>query len=470
MEPFDAFWLPEGPADLTLETLQVGELECRYPVPTPALVESTVRSLRRAGPALGRRPVSGIVEAVDAAAARLADPGDPLRQDAERFLTCATGYSPAMTTLVLDRMTADWRAPATWRLLQAELGDPGVLDGFMPQALGTPATDRSEDVRRVRAYGPRLAFHVFAGNVPGVAVTSLIRSLLVKAPSLGKLASGEPILPVLFARALDSVDPELARALAVTYWPGGTGDAEWRLLESADLVVVYGGAEAAASYRARIPDEHRLLLHGPRFSAGLIGSDALSGDPSLPDRVARAVSVFDQHGCVSPHAIWVEDPSGSRIDTFAEALAEAFERLEAELPRGRITPAEASTIQQERGAAELRGHAGTVRVLSGAGTGWTVVLDREPAFRVSCLNRFVHVHPIDALEEAADLLAPAGHRLQSVAIAAGPERRRVLAHALARVGATRITSFDRIPWPPAHWHHDGRGPLRELLRWVDLED
>lgn len=470
MEPFDAFWLPEGTAGLALETLQVGELECRYPVPAPELVESTVRSLRRAGRALARRDTSGIVTAVDAAAARLGDPGDPLRQEAERLLTAATGYSPAMTALVLDRMTADWRAPATWRLLRSELGDPRVLDGFVPQGEGGPDTERAQEVRRVRAYGPRLAFHVFAGNVPGVAVTSLIRSLLVKAPSLGKLASGEPILPVLFARALDSVDPELARALAVTYWPGGSSDAEWRLLESADMVVVYGGPDAAASYRSRIPQEHRLLLHGPRFSAGLIARDALIDDPGLAERVARAIAVFDQHGCVSPHAIWVEDPARNRIDSFVEALAESFERLETELPRGRITPAEASTIQQERGAAELRGHAGTVRVLSGAGTTWTVVLDREPAFRVSCLNRFVHVHPIDSLDEAPHLLAPAGHQLQSVAVAAGPDRRLLLADALARIGATRITTFDRIPWPPPHWHHDGRGPLTELLRWVDLED
>lgn len=460
METFDAFWLPERPEGLSFETLRVGELECRYPVPTPDLIESTVRALRTAGRVLSQRPLAEIVDALDAAAARLASPGDTLRQDADRLVSAATGFSPAMTTLVLDRMASDWRAPAARRLLRAELGDPDVLDGFA----------RLPDGRRVRAYGPRLAFHVFAGNVPGVAVTSLVRSLLVKAPALGKLASGQPVLPVLFARALDSVDPELARALAVTYWPGGSGDAEWRLLEAADLVVVYGGDEVAGSYRARVPHEHRLLVHGPRFSVGLVGNDALADDPSLPARVARAVAIFDQQGCVSPHAIWVEDPSGDHVEAFAEELATAFEELEATLPRGRITVAEASTIQQERGAAEMRGHTGAARVFSGYGTTWTVVLDREPAFRTSCLNRFVHVHPIDALEEAADLLAPVGHRLQSVALATDPARRVTLADALSRIGATRITSFDRIPWPPPHWHHDGRGPLRELLRWVDFEE
>ena len=464
MRTFDAFWLPEPPADLAFETLPFTDpaggaaLECRYPVPTPALLEATIQSLRAAGRTLGSRPTEEIVEAIDAAAARLADAGDPLRLEADRLVSAATGYSPQMTTLILDRMTADWRAPALRRLLRAELQDPAVLDGFVPRGDGA-----------VRAYGPGLAFHVFAGNVPGVAVTSMIRTLLVKAPSLGKLASGEPVLPILFARALHSVDSALASALAITYWPGGSQDAEARLMEAADLVVVYGGAEAAASYRGRVPSEHRLVVHGPRFSAGLISQEALD-DGALPARVARAVATFDQHGCVSPHAVWVEDPSRARMDAFAEALADALQELQDELPRGAVSPAEASFIQQARGAAEIRGYAGAVRVLAGSGTTWTVVLDHEPTFQPSCLNRFIYIHPIDSLDTAPDLLAPARHRLQSVAVEAPPQKRLRIAHDLARIGANRITSFDRLPWPPPEWHHDGRGPLRELLRWVDLEE
>ncbi len=457
-ERFDAWWLPHPTDDMELEILRVGELECAYPAPTPALLERTVRSLRGARAALTGRAVESIVESVGAAAARLADPADPLRQEADRLLPAATGYSPAMATLILDRMAADWGPEPLHRLLRAEVGDAAVLDAFTATGGGG----------RVRAYGPDLIFHVFAGNVPGVAVTSLIRALLVKAPSLGKLASGEPVLPVLFARALHSMDPELARALAVTYWPGGSGDAEWRLLEAADVVVVYGGPEAVGSFRERIPASHRLIVHGPRFSAGLVEREAMR-DPELPRHIARAVATFDQHGCVSPQALWVEDPNGRESEGFAEALAEAFEELEEELPRGRISPAEASAIQQERGAAEMRGYGGTARVLASPDTAWTVVLDHEPAFRASCLNRFLHVHPVDSLDEVPDLLAPAAHRLQSVAIAAAPERQARLADALARIGASRITSFHRIPWPPVEWHHDGRGPLRELLRWVDFE-
>ena len=461
---FDAWHLPGvDPETAGLQTLDAGTLTCRYPTPTPEVLGGVVQRLREAGRALRDRPVAELVDVVDAAAARLLDDADPLRAEALDRLAAATGYAPAMAGLVLDRMAADWRADRLRSLLEGELGDPGVLDGFRDDGTG----------RSTRAYGPRLAFHVFAGNVPGVAVTSLVRALLVKAPSLGKLASGQPVLPVLFARAVASVDADAGRTLAVTYWPGGAGDAEWRVLEAADTVIVYGGAEVIASYRERTPDTARLVLHGPRFSVGLVARDALEAGLEATARdVARAVAVFDQHGCVSPHAVWVETGSGASALDFAETLADALETEEASLPRGAISAAEASAIQQARSAAELKGHAPdrpATRVLAGAGTRWTVIYDEDPAFVPSCLNRLVRVHPIDDLDEATDLLAPAGRLLQSVAMAAPEPRRLALADALARIGATRITTFDRLPWPEPTWHHDGGEPLRELVRWVDVE-
>jgi acyl-CoA reductase-like NAD-dependent aldehyde dehydrogenase len=460
---FDAFHLPRGVSpDAPLLSLKAGAVECRYPTPSEEFLAGTVEALRRAGAQLAERPVMEIVAVLDAAAARLADGSDPLREEAERLVPAATGYSAAMTRLVLDRMCADWRADRLRRLLRAELTDPAALDRFVP----------ASDGRRTRAYGHRLAFHIFAGNVPGVAVTSLVRSLLVKTPVLAKLASGEPVLPVLFARAVASIDATMGDAMALTYWPGGAPTPETLALRVADLVVVYGGEEVVGAVRGRAGPGQRLVVHGPRFSAGIVPAVALDQDyEELADQVARAVACFDQQGCVSPHAIWVEDPDGSRTDAFASAVAGALRMLEEELPRGDITPAEASLIHQERGAAELRGHAGQpVRVLAGAGTSWTVVVDGDAAFQPSCLNRFVRIHTVPSLGAAVDALRPHGSHLQSVAVA-GPEGVRTdLAHELAAAGATRVTTFSRLPWPPPEWHHDGAGPLGELLRWVDLED
>lgn len=407
-----------------------------------------------------------IVSALAAAAARLADGSAQEGSLARSLLPALTGYSPAMTERVLERMCADWSEAALWRLLEAEFPDPSVLESFRPSGA-------EEQGPRRRAMGPRLAFHVFAGNVPGVAVTSLIRSLLVRSATLGKTASGEPLLAPLFARALAGVDPSLGACVAATYWPGGSQDVERVAVESADLVVVYGGAEAVADLRARAPAVTRFVEHGPRLSFGMVGRDAL--DPheldGLLEEVAVAVATFDQHGCVSPHVVYVEKGGAVAPPVFAGLLAEALGRLEGELPRGRISAAEAAAIHQVRAAAEFRGGpGGRSEVFAGPGTSYTVIYDPEPTLELSCLNRVVRVKPLERLEEVVDRLGVLRGRVQTVAVAGAGGRLAGLAELLGRSGVSRVTDFGRMPWPRPEWRHDGSEPLRELVRWTELED
>ncbi|MFW6079385.1 MAG: acyl-CoA reductase [Gemmatimonadota bacterium] len=476
MSPIDAYHLPGiGAGDVAeWDVREYGDgIALRVPVLAPRTLARLLARLRRArAEHLAGRPVDEVVRAVDTAAARLVDPEDPARHTLDRALPAVTGYSEPMARLVVDRMAADWRAAPLRRALAAELGDPGVLDGFRPDPTGG-------EPRRVRAFGPALAFHVFAGNVPGVAVTSLVRSLLVKAATIGKTASGDPLFPAVFARALAEVDPTLGECLAVSYWPGGTEPLEAVALDAADAIIVYGRGEVVDDLRRRAPADARLVAHGPRFSFGLVGRAALADEPAVEavaGRVARATSVFDQRGCVSPHVAYVERGGAVGPEAFAERLAAAFDALERELPRGALDAAEAAAIHELRGRAEFRAMAagaeegGGPRLYIGRGTEYTVLYDDDPAFEPSCLNRVLWVKPIDALEDAVRYVEPFAAYLQTVGIEGVEDpRRAALAERIGRVGASRVTSFDRMPWPPAAWHHDGRGPLRELLRWTDLE-
>ncbi len=100
----------------------------------------------------------------------------------------------------------------------------------------------------------------------------------------------------------------------------------------------------------------------------------------------------------------------------------------------------------------------------------TVVFSDEPDATPSCLDRFVRISAVDDMADAIAAAAPHAPLLQTAALAVDGQRRDEVAARLAAVGFTRITSFAAMPWPPAHWHHDGAAPLRELLRWVDLEN
>ncbi len=464
----EAFHLPALPGAPTT-TWSYGKgadaFEVRVPRLTAALLREQVRALGDArAEHLAGRPVASVVEVVDRVAARFLDPADPLRRTAERALPAMTGYSPGMIRLVLDRMAADWRAAPLRELLRSEFGDPRVLDGFAPTGRG--GAERM-------AVGPRLVAHVFSGNVPGVAVTALVRALLLKAAALGKTAVGEPLLAALFARGVAEADPGLGACLAVTYWPGGDDEIERAALEAADAVVVYGGAEAVAAVRERTPQGTRFLGYGPKISFGVVGRAALAGDAAA--RAARGAaldaSTFDQQGCVSPHLFYVEEGGEVNPREWAGLLAREMEAVERELPRGTLAPRESSSIRQLRAVAEFAqaGGGGTELHASREGTAWTVIHDPDPAFAASCLNRVVRVKPVGSLDEVAERVERFAPFLQTVGVAADPGSTRALAASLARIGAARVAALGNMAWPPQTWHHDGRPPLRDLVRWCDLE-
>jgi hypothetical protein len=431
---------------------------------TPALLGRQVAALRtmRDG-VLAGRSVESIVESVGRVAERLLDPQDPLRQAAEAALPSITGSSLPMIRAVLDGMAVDWRAGRLRELLRAEFDDPLALERFRPRR-GLPGVE-------AMAVPPRLTAHFFSGNVAGVAVTSLVRALLVRSPSIGKTAVGEPLLPALFARGLWEIDPELGSTLAVTYWPGGESEMERVALEAAEAVVVYGGSRVVSAVHARVPPEVRFLGYGHRVSFGVIARERLTraGAPGLARAAALDSATFDQQGCVSPHLFYAQSGGEVEPEGWAAMLAEAFSSLERELPRGRLSPSEASAIRQLRGEmefAELAGR-GVVLHASPSGTAWTVIYEPDPAFAPSCLNRTVRVKPIVSLEEVPPLVAPLGSLLQSVGVEADDEGATRLAEALGRLGASRITRIGEMAWPAPHWLHDGRPPLADLVRWVE---
>ena len=473
MTTFPAFWLPAGagaPADDStpdtpagFSTASAGDgLRLRFPTPTRHLARRLCDHLEKAGDPLRRRGTASLVESLGRAGGRFLDPADPIRQAALAHLPAAAGLSPAMARQVVDGMARDWTAGRLDRLLRAQYPDPGVLDGFR----------RGPGGSRVRALGHRLVVQLGAGNVAGVSVGGVVRALLTRSPVLLKPGLYDAVLPVLFARALAECDPELANALAVLYWPGGSEAAEAEVLARAGLVVVYGGADTVEAVRARLSATTPLVAYSHRVSVALVGREALAGGRAerTARAAARAVAAFDQRGCVSPHLFWVEEGGALTPSRWAARLATALADIETDLPAGPAPADTASLVQQLRGTWELKQAAGGgARVHRPPGVEWTVVYDPDPAFAPSCLGRFAWVKPVPDLGAVPTLLAGARPFLQTAAMCGAGGRAPALAEQLGGAGISRVTTLERMAWPPAWWHHDGGDPLRALTRWVDWE-
>jgi hypothetical protein len=143
--------------------------------------------------------------------------------------------------------------------------------------------------------------------------------------------------------------------------------------------------------------------------------------------------------------------------------------VEARSPTGDLDVGEASRLQQARGTAELITAQTGGRVHHGGEAGWTVLWAPRDVPAMTAAGRFLSVRPIADASELAGELRALGPHLQTVGVAGLGGRLEGVARALGEVGASRVAPFSAVPFPPPWWHHDGRGPLLDLVRWVDVE-
>ncbi|NML46989.1 acyl-CoA reductase [Ramlibacter sp. G-1-2-2] len=454
--------LAEG--EVQWHALEFNGVAIEVPRLAPAQLQALARRVQVAAQReLQPLPVSQVITILDAAIARLLDPRDPYRREAERLLPAVTGYDPEMVRLGLSAYLQTFRAPQLHRFVAEDFANPKVLDEFQPAAKGG----------WVRAFGPQLLVHSWAGNVPALPLWSLACGLLVKGGNVGKLPSAEPVFASLFARLLAEVHPPLADCLAVVWWKGGDAQGAQALFGEADTVLAYGGNEAIAQVRTQVPASTRFLGYGHKLGFGLVARSALDAQrgPDSARAAAHDIVRYEQQGCYSPHLFYVERGGAVGPREFARYLAAELSNLQHRFPRRALALEEAAALAGWRQAAELKAmqveHAD---LLGDEGTAWSVAyVDAPQGLAPTAGGRSILVAAVDSLDQAVELVAPHARFLQTAGIAAEPRELFRLGESLGRAGVTRIAALGAMTAPEAGWHHDGRFNLLDLVRMVEIE-
>ena len=429
-------------------------------VPTPAQLQALCEHLRGPGrQALRALPVRDIVQAIDAAIHVLLDPASEEHRTLLDWLPRVTGFSTEMVRINLNATLRTYRAPQLQRFVAEDFGGHNMLDGFAPRVTGG----------LTHAEGAALLTHIWAGNVPGLPLWSLISGLLVKAGNLGKVSAGEPVLASVFARTLARLSPAVGNACAVLWWDRqdeATAQAVWATSET---VIAFGGDAALAELQRQMPAGVRFLPHGHKISFGAVGREALSATraPRMARLAAEDVVRHEQQGCYSPQVFYVERDGQVSPQEFAERLAAELQQLDTRFTRPQPGLAQAAQIAQWRSRLEWDPQ---VTLIGQPEHGWSVAFHAQTQpLAPGPLHRCVQVVALDALDGLPQWLTPRRQHLQTAGLAVAPERLQPLALALAECGVTRVCALGQMPLPAPGWHNDGRPSLLDLVHLVDLE-
>ena len=144
--------------------------------------------------------VSDIVRAIDLAVLQLLDVNHPDRKCIDTLLPTVTGMDATMLQYNFSQYLRTFRALQLNRFIVEDFGNPQLLDAFQPRITGG----------WTKAVGADLISHIWAGNVAGLPLWSLISGLLVKAGAIGRVSSAEPICATIFTKVLIGIEPRFA--------------------------------------------------------------------------------------------------------------------------------------------------------------------------------------------------------------------------------------------------------------------
>lgn len=335
--------------------------------------------------------------------------------------------SEAMVRVSLERTLAAWRAPSLTRVLSEAESAPG------------------------RHRPPRRLVVVLAQNTPGLAIPALVQGLALGSAVLLKTASAARSGAPAFLEALAALEPGLCAAAAVRHWQGGDATIEDAIAPSADRILVHGGAETIAAWRARAG--RKVVARGPRVSLALVGSDPSSDEI---DALAEDIALLDGHGCLSPQAILTTP--GCDLAQLAGGLASALEERQRIWPRRRLAGEEARAFREAVDTAEIAAAGDPERhFLGGHEAAFGIEVAASHALQEAPRNRFVRLHPQPDAATLAETLRPLGAALECVGIGGRvPSEWTELLHA---TGVPRICALGQMQNPPADW----QGPAPLLL-------
>ncbi len=261
-----------------------------------------------------------------------------------------------------------------------------------------------------------ITVQILAGTTPAMIAQGFLQGALLGAQldavQYLKLPRQQTLFAYLLYQSFQENAPELAALFILDN--GQKLNQFYTVLAKAQLVIIYGNDETIATIHSYVTPETLFFAHGHAESAAIIFQEAANLD-SLK-KLAYDMLSYDQRGCLSPRAVFVEEGGELSPEECAQQFAEiVLPHVALQLPRGGLLEGEAAEILHQRMLYGFRG-----KVYSGLD--WTVTYEPNLIWPLKiALPRFM---PFQPFKDTQDLILML-HSLISIGYA-GPSKKIAL--------------------------------------------
>jgi hypothetical protein len=357
---------------------------------------------------------------------------------------------------------------ATWlrisnlnHYLAINLGDKTCLDTFVPE----------KNHLYLRAQPRGVVCHWVAGNVPTLAVFSLVQSILGKNSNIIRVPR-EPLPGVLnILKTLGRVEAEhegqvlrgadVLKSLSVVYFPGENLELNQKFSLAADCKVIWGGKESVRAILALPQREHcESIVFGPKYSFAVVDEESVT--PALCRRLAIDIITFEQDACSSPHVVFCEskrEDCWSTAREVANKLAEAFRRISPRYAKARGGYAH---ILNARGLYLLDPEK---EIVCSEELDWTILINDDLQLEEPVGSRTIYIKVIESLNDVIPLIT---NKIQTVGVALQDRQKRFdFCEKATRKGVARCVDIGTMNNYETPW--DGILFINRLVRLTSMK-
>lgn len=351
------------------------------------------------------------------------------------------------------------------KLVETQIGRE-YLEGWVDHDVGNGRTVS------VRAFGARTV-HVIAGNSPGVAFLTVLRSAITRSDAIIKLPSNDPMTAIAILRTMIDIGPDhpVTKHLSAAYWKGGDERVEAALYQPRNIekIVAWGGFASITHITKYLQPGIDLITLDPKHSGSIIGPEALESDASIADVAAKAaldIGAYNQELCANARVIYVvcdeHDPAQmAKLDQLGAAILAEIGKL----PPTISTPAKNVSAQLLDELAGIALQEDFFKLHQGEENAGAVIVsqfDEVVEFSDILANRTANLVPVASIAEAIKRINAA-----SQTVGVYPDTLKVqIRDALAIQGAQHIVSLGKVTQLGSFGPQDGLQIERRMLKWV----
>lgn len=404
--------------------------------------------------------ISALVERLRA---RASDHPDAIREQAPRTIAQAARWVLDNAETLVDNIISAGHS---------DFSRPMLLEAFDNTLHRWTDADRLKNLQREDTHAPRNArvrypkvvFINLAGNLFLSGWEAITHAALIGASSIVRCSEADRVFPGIWARALARFSPLGSDVAVICEWPREDYGRFCAVTEKADAVVAFGGDRAVENVRQITPWNTPFAGHGSTVSLSLITAEELRHSPVelLADQCAYDFAIYDQQGCLSPRAIFVQDTDSRDVDRFVDALHGAMVNWQSRLPRRQLTLEDSAALARSRDEVLLDAACGgQARRVSTDSDPFLVTVKPASYFTLGPVNRYADIYLFNSLDEVENALRPLTGRISTIGVVHPGQSASTLINSLR---ITRVCEVGSMQRPPLAWYLDGLRPLQKLLR------